>query len=112
LSSDHPTKGILPITFREGDQHAQPGEQSIKDRIWAEGPRARGPKNLGQHLAAKLAEILRTDPSAGFEEVVKVFPQDFPGTILVPTQEKAIQQAIRFCKGLSIWSDGPRLESG
>jgi hypothetical protein len=36
----------------------------------------------------------------------------FPGTLLAPTQEKAIMQAKAPYKGLSIWSDGSRLENG
>jgi hypothetical protein len=32
LPTNQPTQQILPITFREGDQHAQPGEQPIGDR--------------------------------------------------------------------------------
>lgn len=28
LPEDHPTKKILPLSFREGDQHAQPGKQT------------------------------------------------------------------------------------
>jgi hypothetical protein len=31
--------------------------------------------------------LLKIDPSAGFEEVVKAFSKAFPGTIVVPTEE-------------------------
>ncbi|OJJ79363.1 uncharacterized protein ASPGLDRAFT_52805 [Aspergillus glaucus CBS 516.65] len=34
--------GNPPITFREGDRHAQPGEQPIEDRAWARD-RPQGP---------------------------------------------------------------------
>jgi hypothetical protein len=32
LPKDHPARQVLPVTFREGDQHAQPGEQPVEDR--------------------------------------------------------------------------------
>jgi hypothetical protein len=35
LPLGHPTAEILPITFREGNAHAQPREQPIKDQAWA-----------------------------------------------------------------------------
>jgi hypothetical protein len=67
LPREHPVKNILPITFREGDRHAQPGEQPLNDREWAEG---RGnPSCLGQHLARQIASILQVDPSGGVEEI-------------------------------------------
>ena len=47
LPEDQPARGTLPITFRDGDLGAQPGEQPLQDREWA-GPRA--PKALGQYL--------------------------------------------------------------
>jgi hypothetical protein len=52
------------------------------------------------------------DPSADFEGAVQTPPKTFPGTILVPKQGKAIVQAKAPYEGLSIWSDGPRLENG
>jgi hypothetical protein len=55
---------------------------------------------------------MKIDPSAGFEEGVETFPKTHPGTILVPTQEKAITQAKAPYEGLPIWSDGSRLENG
>jgi hypothetical protein len=55
LPRSHPAREVLPVSFREGDQHAQPGVQPLHDLAWVEGPRERGPWSLGQHLAAKLA---------------------------------------------------------
>jgi hypothetical protein len=112
LPIDHPAQAILPISFCKGDCYAQPGEQPINDRLWAEGPKARGSWDLGQHLAAKIASILKLDPSAGFEEIIKVFYKTFPGTILVPAEEEALKQVIAPYNGLSMWSDGSRLENG
>jgi len=36
LPENHPAKKILPVSFREGDQHAQPGEQTPGNQQWAE----------------------------------------------------------------------------
>jgi hypothetical protein len=32
LPGDQPTKQVLPVTLREGDRYAQPGEQPAEDR--------------------------------------------------------------------------------
>ncbi|OJJ79573.1 uncharacterized protein ASPGLDRAFT_944566 [Aspergillus glaucus CBS 516.65] len=50
LPENHPAKKILPVSFREGDQHTQPGEQSP---------------------ARQLANILPADPSEGFESTIQ-----------------------------------------
>ena len=69
LPINQPTRQILPVTLRDGDQHAQPGEQPIGDRAWAEAtPRGRGPWSLGQHLARQLGKSIQINPSAGFKE--------------------------------------------
>ena len=31
LPQEHPAARILPVTFKEGDAYAQPGEQPLKD---------------------------------------------------------------------------------
>lgn len=50
LPRDHLAKQILPMTLWEGDQHAQPGEQPLRDWAWAETS-SQSPWSLGQHLA-------------------------------------------------------------
>jgi hypothetical protein len=112
LPRGHTAIEVLPISFREGDQHAQPGKQPLENLAWVERPRGRGPWSLDQHLEVKLASILNIDPSASFEQVVRTCSKAFPGTILVPTQEKFITQAKAPYEGLSIWLDGSRLENG
>jgi ribonuclease HI len=112
LPTNQPTRQILPITFREGDQHAQPGEQPIGDRAWAEDtPRGRGPWSLGQHLARQLGKSLRIDPSEGFEET-ELSQGLFPGVIRVLPKEEALIAAREQRPGLSLWSDGSRLDNG
>jgi ribonuclease HI len=112
LPRGQPTKQVLPVTLREGDRHAQPGEQPANDRKWAEA-HARGFQSLGQHLARQLAMALPVDPSGGFEEVETEATDTFPGQILVLPREEAIKAAQEGrSAGLTIWSDGSRLENG
>ncbi|KAL2012391.1 hypothetical protein VTN00DRAFT_5109 [Thermoascus crustaceus] len=111
LPNSQPARQILPVTFREGDCHAQPGEQPIGDRVWAEAS-GRGPWSLGQHLARQLAGTLKIDPSGGFEETIETFPSTFPGIIKVLPVEEAYQAARAARPGLTLWSDGSRLEDG
>jgi ribonuclease HI len=112
LPNDQPVRQILPITFREGDHHAQPGEQPIGDRAWAETQSARGTWSLGQHLARQLAKSLKTDPSAGFEEITKGTLTPFSGCIKVLPSQEALEAAMATRQGLTLWSDGSRLENG
>ncbi|KAL2008564.1 hypothetical protein VTN00DRAFT_6758 [Thermoascus crustaceus] len=111
LPNSHPARQVLPVTFREGDCHAQPGEQPIGDRVWAEVS-GRGPWSLGQHLACQIAGTLKIDPSRGFEETVEAFPSTFPGIIKVLPAVEAYQAARAARPGLTLWSDGSRLEDG
>ncbi|KAL2012166.1 hypothetical protein VTN00DRAFT_4884 [Thermoascus crustaceus] len=52
------------------------------------------------------------DPSGGFEETVEAFPSTFPGLIRVLPAEEAYQAAGATRPGLTLWSDGSRLEDG
>jgi ribonuclease HI len=112
LPENQPTRQILPVTFRDGDRHAQPGEQPLGDRAWAEPPTSRCSGSLGQHLARQLGRSLGTDPSEGFEETAEVPQRPFPGTFRVPAMEGALEAAKEPRPGLSLWSDGSRLENG
>ncbi|KAF7128706.1 hypothetical protein CNMCM5793_003557 [Aspergillus hiratsukae] len=112
LPGDHPAKLIIPVSLREGDLHAQLGEQPTDDRSWAAPSNAQGPWTLGQHLARNLATVIGTDPSAGFEKVAEVYPSTFPGMITVSPLEEAIKAAERNRPGIALWSDGSRLEDG
>jgi ribonuclease HI len=110
LPESNPAHQILPETLRKGDTWAQPGEQDTGDREWA--TRSCRLRSLGQHLARQLARTLPIDPSDGFEEVVEAQPSSFPGSIKVLDTEKAIDQAQQGRPGLTLWSDGSRLEDG
>ncbi|ODM15130.1 hypothetical protein SI65_09369 [Aspergillus cristatus] len=111
LPENHPAKKILPVSFREGDQHTQPGEQTPGNRQWAERNN-QGPWSLGQHLARQFANILPADPSEGFESMIQTTSSQFPGQIEVPLGPEALAAAQSLPPGLAIWSDGSRLENG
>jgi hypothetical protein len=83
------SKTKLPITFREGDAHAQPGEQPIEDRAWAT-PTRRGPWTLGMGLARRLREAMATDPSQGFEHTIEPGTRPIPLDFRVENPETAI----------------------
>jgi hypothetical protein len=92
LPGNQPTKQVLPITLREGDRHAQPGEQPVEDRAWAETP-ARGFQSLGQQLARQLAQALPIDPSGGFEAVETEAAGAFPGQFRILPKDEALKAA-------------------
>ncbi|ODM18159.1 hypothetical protein SI65_06030 [Aspergillus cristatus] len=111
LPENHPAKEILPVSFREGDQHTQPGEQTPGNRQWAERNN-RGRWSLGQHLARQLANILPVDPSGGFESTTQTTSSQFPGQIEMLPGPEALVAAQSLPPELAIWSDGSRLENG
>jgi ribonuclease HI len=111
LPDDHSAKMVLPASFREGDQHVQPGEQTPGNRMWARAD-SRGPWSLGQHLARQLASVLPADPSGGFESLRQASKSQFPGQIKVWSTEEAQAAAQTIQPGQALWSDGSRLENG
>ena len=101
LSEGHPAQQILPVSFRDGDRHAQPGEQPIGDREWAE-TRASGSSQLGQRLAQQLASTLQIDSSAGFEKTEVASAGAFSGQIKVCDRDTALKEAKEEQEGLVI----------
>jgi hypothetical protein len=107
----HPTAQLLPVTLRHGDAYAQPAEQPLEDREWAQrGNKA--PKRIGQRLAKHLAQRLTKDPSGGIERTTQYAPMEFPGTIRVLDTEKALIEAADWRPGTTLWSDGFRQDDG
>ena len=109
LPENHPAK-ILPVSFREGDQHAQPGEQTPGSRQCAESSN-RGPWSLGQHLARRLANVLPADPSEGQHDTENQQSVPRPNRSATKSRGPSIC-AISLSLGLAIWSDRSRLENG
>ena len=112
LPPGHPTAEVLPISLREGDAHAQPGEQPLGDRAWAT-PTRRGPWTLGLGLARRVRESMATDPSRGFERTLEYTNKPIPLDFKVADPETAMQQAtdpLEALGGTSLYSDGSRLD--
>ncbi|KAL3709895.1 hypothetical protein TMatcc_003686, partial [Talaromyces marneffei ATCC 18224] len=107
LPETHPTAQLLPVTLRHGDTHAQPGEQPLDDREWAQS-NDKVPKGIGQRLAKHLAQRLTKDPSGGIERTVQSAPAAFPGTIRVLGTKRALIEAAEWRPGTTLWSDGSR----
>lgn len=57
-SRTQPTRDILPVTLKEGEEQPKPGEQPENDDIWTRPSRARR-GNLGQRLVRKI--VAKTD---------------------------------------------------
>uniref|UniRef100_A0A093V4Z1 Putative RNA-directed DNA polymerase from transposon X-element n=1 Tax=Talaromyces marneffei PM1 TaxID=1077442 RepID=A0A093V4Z1_TALMA len=111
LPETHPTAQLLPVTLRHGDTHAQPGEQPLDDREWAQS-NDKVPKRIGQRLAKHLAQRLTKDPSGGIERTVQSAPAAFLGTIRVLGTEQALIEAAEWRLGTTLWSDGSRQNNG
>ncbi|QKX53974.1 uncharacterized protein TRUGW13939_01054 [Talaromyces rugulosus] len=112
LPQGHPAAEILPITLREGDAHAQPGEQPLEDRAWAT-PTRRGPWKLGMGLARRLREALTADPSQGFERTIEPGNRSIPLDFRIDSPETAMQLASDPLSGIGntdLYSDGSRLD--
>ena len=107
LPDDGPARSILPVSFREGDQHTRPGEHTPGNRLWAE-PHGWGPWSLGQHLARQLGNILPADPSAGSENARRGNSSGFPGRIIAQRTEDSLTAARTVQAGSAIWSDALR----
>lgn len=111
LPLGHPAAEILPITLREGDAHAQPGEQPLEDRAWAT-PTRRGPWTLGMGLARRIREAIAIDPSRGFERTIEPSNRLIPLDFRVEDPEIAMQIATDPLSGIGntdLYSDGSRL---
>ena len=63
LPDHHPTKNILPVSLRKGDESSQPGEQPNDTLIWAEQVK---PREFGHLLAQKVSSNNAIDPADGW----------------------------------------------
>ncbi|POS82121.1 hypothetical protein EPUL_006259, partial [Erysiphe pulchra] len=112
LPQDNPTRNILPLTFRVGDAHAQPGEIKSGDWDWLEDHKV---KTLGQRLANSLTDSTVVDTSYGFEHTRRVEPACFLGVVDVPSSREAAEDKARQHHDkegeLSLWADGSKIDS-
>jgi hypothetical protein len=108
LPITNPANQLLPPTLRYRDGNAQPNDYSERNLEWSDS-RAKS-RNLAQRLARKLINQLKTDPLEGFEEAKRVKGLLFPGKVIISSLEKAEIEAITDYPGLTIWTDGSRLD--
>lgn len=109
LPTNHPINSLLPPTLRYGDGDAQPEEYSTLNLEWAgQNP----PRNISQRLARKLTEGLSIEPSEGFEIATTPKNREFLGKVIIEPAKEAEDNAYKERKGLVLWTDGSRLESG
>ena len=100
LPENHPAKKILPVSFREGDEHAQSGERpQVTDNGLTAATGARSPWDnikLDNSSRARCRQPVAS----------------FPGRIELLPGPEALAAAQTLSPGLAIWSDGSRLENG
>lgn len=107
---DHPTKGILPVSFRKGDGDTQPGEQPANTLLWASSDKA---STYGQWLARQIFLTKCRDPTDGVEPVKIVWRcQKIPIQVIIEPAEKAVKEAKNPPAGKILWTDGSKLDSG
>jgi len=109
LPSTNPANQLLPSTLKYGDGNAQPEQYSDGNLQWIN--QSIKPADLAQRLAKKLTNGLNLDPSEGFEEAYIVKKLVFPGDIIISSKESAELEAKIAYTGLTIWSDGSKLDS-
>ena len=112
LPKDNTLREILPVTFRDGDVHAQPGEIESGDWDWQTDLKT---KRLGQRLANSLAKGTKIDTSYGCEYTQIVQLTKFPGEVeIADSREKAkdISMSHRVIENeMTYWTDGSKLEN-
>ncbi len=103
----HPTKQILPISLREGDENSLPGEQPEDTLICTKSTK---PKTLGQLLAQQVANNCAIDPADDVEPApspgLEIY---FSGDIVIETKKKALEEAKKYRTGNVVWVDGSKL---
>ncbi len=110
LPDHHPTKNILPVSLRKGDESSQSREQPNDTLIWAEQVK---PREFGHLLAQKVSSNNAIDPADGVEPVDGMrFTNKFSGTIIIEEEKRAVQEARRYRTGTVMWVDGSKLDQG
>ena len=114
LPDCHPTKQILPISLKEGDENSQPGEQPGQQPedtlIWAGSTK---PKMFGQLLAQQVASNYSIYPAVGVEPVPNPgLDINFSGDIIIEAKKKALEEVKKYRAGNVFWVDGSKLSQG
>lgn len=111
LPDCHPTKQILPISLREGDENSQPGEQPEDTLIWVK--RAKPNRMFGQLLAQQVAGNYFIAPADGVEPVPNPGSDiNLSGEIIIEAKKKAMDETKKYRSGNVFWVDGSKLSQG
>lgn len=112
LPTENHMRNILPETLRDGDAHAQPGDQESTNWDWITHRKA---KTIGQRLAYALVKDTRIDTTFGVERTERIANQSFPGIVTIPNDAiEAKKQALNHPDGMNelcFWTDGSKLEN-
>ena len=109
LPDSIPTKDILPIALRTGDENAQPEDLPECDSIWSSTQRVR---TYGQHLAKRVSIGFSINRAEGVEPISAMPVQVFPGKVFIEKRSRAIQVAKEDQADLALWCDGSKLDQG
>lgn len=96
-----PTRDILPTTFQQGGNQAQPGELPEGDDDWFK-PIGRESETLGQRLTRTIAEVTSINTISGMEHIEWLEEETFPRGI-APFTETNVEGA----KEMKRYVDGP-----
>lgn len=103
LPDHYPTKQILAISLRDGDENSQTGEQPEDTLTWVESGK---PKLFGQLLAQQIASNYSIDPADGVELVQSLSPStSFKGQIIIKEKKKALEEGKKYCAREVFWVD-------
>lgn len=108
MPDHHPTKDILPVSLRKGDESSQPEEQPEDILMWVENTKL---KLFGHLLAQQIADNYSIDSADGVEPVQSFGPAIcFTGSIIIEEKKKALQEAKRYRAGSIMWVDGSKID--
>ena len=109
MPDHHPTKQILPISLRDGDESSQPGEQPEDTLMWVESVKS---KLFGHLLAQQVASNNAIDPADEVEPVQSLGPNAGFCGIVMEEIKKAMEEAKKHRTGHVLWVDGSKLSQG
>lgn len=115
-SQFQPTRDILPVTLREGEEQAQLEELGDGDDDWFR-PTSRGRETLGQRLTRTVTEGTSINIAVDTEFTSLVESETFPVDIapFAGDKEEGAMEAKKHTDGvseLSFWTEWSRLNSG
>lgn len=107
LPDYYPTKQVLPISLRKGDESSQPGKQPKDTLMWVENAK---PWLFGHCLGHQIASNYSIDPEDGVEPVESLRPTgDFSRNIVIEEKNKVLEKAKKYWLGSVMWTNRSKL---